>query len=296
MRRQASWLAFFILALILILNLSNEEFRQGQVEINMNPIFSRVHVSVPFFLLRDQYLPLILSNQIQPEIGLDFQVLDAFPLRDFKKVAGELSMAELQCSFHAPFLDLSLGAIDPRIRRVSLERVQQIMELIPLFKPRWIVCHAAYEARHYRDNQERWLKNIAESFDRLLIGVEKTQTPLMVENVFEKDPQHLKALFLALPSPLLRFCLDVGHHHLYSQTDLKDWIGQLGPFLGMLHLHDNYGRTDDHMALGQGSIDFQGFFALLEEKGLHPLITLEPHQEDWVRQSLEFLALHWLQP
>jgi sugar phosphate isomerase/epimerase len=262
----------------------------------MNPIFSRVHVGVPFFMLRDQYLPLILSNQIQPEIGLDFQVLDAFSLEDFKKVAGELSKAGLQCSFHAPFLDLSLGAIDPRIRRVSLERIQQIMELIPLFKPRWIVCHAAYEARHYRDDQERWLKNIAESFDQLLVGVEKTHTPLMVENVFEKDPRHLKALFQALPSPLLRFCLDVGHHHLYSQTDLKDWIGQLGSVLGMLHLHDNYGRTDDHMALGQGSIDFQGFFALLKEKGLHPLITLEPHQEDWVRESLEFLALHWLQP
>lgn len=259
----------------------------------MNSLFSNVHVAVPFFMLRDQYLPLILSDQIQPEIGLDSNVLDTVPFEDFKRVAHELFKAGLRCSFHAPFLDLSLGAMDSKIRKVSLERMEQVLELITLYKPRWVVCHAAYEARHYRDDQERWLKNICESFFRLLPQLEKTRTPLMVENVFEKDTGTLTAFFQALSSPQVRFCLDVGHHRLYSQTDLKDWIGQLGPFLGMLHLHDNHGHLDDHLALGKGSIDFQGFFASLKEGGLQPLITLEPHQEDWVRQSLEFLARHW---
>lgn len=259
----------------------------------MNNVLTHVHVSVPFFMLRDQYLPLILSNQIQPEIGLDSLVLDAFPLEDFKRVARELSQAALSCSFHGPFLDLSLGAIDSRIRQVSLERIQQVFELISIFHPRWIVCHAAYDERHYGDNQAQWQKNIISSLSRLLPEVEKTKTPLMVENVFESDTEHLAALFRAVASPWLRFCLDVGHHRLYSQTSIRDWIDNLGQVLGMLHLHDNHGRLDDHLALGQGSIDFQGFFALLKERGLQPFITLEPHQEDWVRQSLEFLAHHW---
>jgi sugar phosphate isomerase/epimerase len=259
----------------------------------MNNPFANVHVSVPFFMLRDQYLPLILSNQIQPEIGLDSLVLDAFPLDDFKRIAGELSKAGLNCSFHGPFLDLSLGAIDSRIRQVSLERFQQVFELISIFHPRWIVCHAAYDERHYGDNQEDWLKNITASLSRLLPQVEKSKTPLMVENVFDSDTGHLSAIFRTVSSHLLRLCLDVGHHRLYSQTSLKDWIDKLGPVLGMLHLHDNHGRLDDHLALGQGSIDFPGFFGLLKERGLQPFITLEPHQEDWVRQSLEFLVQHW---
>jgi len=258
--------------------------------------FANVHVSVPFFMLRDQYLSLILSNHIQPEIGLDSLVLDAFPLEDFKRVAKELGQAGLRCSFHGPFLDLSLGAIDSRIRKVSLERYDQVFELIDLFRPRWIVCHGAYEERHYGDNQERWLTNITGSLAHLLTQVEKTKTPLMIENVFEKDTRHLSSLFQALPSPLLRFCLDVGHHRLYSRTSLTEWVALLGPFLGMLHLHDNHGRADDHLALGQGSIDFPGLFRLLKEKGLDPYITLEPHQEDWVRQSLEYLGKYWLQP
>jgi sugar phosphate isomerase/epimerase len=260
----------------------------------MSHPFAKVHVSVPFFMLRDQYLPLILSNHIQPEIGLDSLVLDAFPLEDFKRIAKELAKAGLNCSFHGPFLDLSFGAIDSRVRQVSLERYEQVFELISLFQPRWVVCHEAYEERHYGDNQERWFNNITASFSRLLPHVEKTKTVLMVENVFEKDTQHLTALFQALPSPLLRFCLDVGHHRLYSRTSLKAWIDELGPVLGMLHLHDNHGRSDDHLALGRGSIDFPDFFSLLKERGLDPFITLEPHQEDWVRQSLEYLGQYWL--
>jgi len=260
----------------------------------MNNPFANVHVSVPFFMLRDQYLPLILSNHLQPEIGLDSLVLDAFPLEDFKRVAKFLAQAGLQCSFHGPFLDLSLGAIDSRIRQVSLERFEQVFQLISLFQPRWIVCHAAYEERHYGEDQERWLDNILSSLTRLLSLVEKTKTPLMVENVFEKDTKHLTALFQSVSSPLLRFCLDIGHHRLYSRTSLEEWIENLGRVLGMLHLHDNHGLSDDHLALGQGSIDFPRFFGLLKKRGLQPFITLEPHHEDWVRQSLEFLVRHWL--
>ena len=116
--------------------------------------------------------------------------------------------------------------------------------------------------------------------------------PLMVENVFEKEPDHLKALFDAIPSAGLRFCLDVGHHRLYGRTDLGDWLDALGPHLGMLHLHDNQGQWDDHLALGQGCIDFLGLFDQLKIRGLQPFITIEPHQEDWVRESLMFLATH----
>ena len=251
------------------------------------------HVSVPFIMLRDQYLPLVLSNRLHVEIGLDARVLDTDPLKDLEKVAASLSKAGLNCSFHAPFLDLSLGAIDSRVRRVSLERIFQVMEYIPLFNPRWIVCHGAYEERHYRNDQAQWLRNSLESFTRLLSIIEKTRTPLMVENVYERDPNNLADLFKGISSPLVRFCLDVGHHRLYSRSDLNEWINQLGPFLGLLHLHDNNGVLDDHLALGAGTIDFKGFFNCLKERGLRPSITLEPHQEDWVRQSLDFLDRHW---
>jgi sugar phosphate isomerase/epimerase len=252
-----------------------------------------VHVSVPFLLLRDQYLSLVLENRISLEIGIDAEVLDTCPLGDLLRIAEQLRSADLNCSLHAPFLDLSPGAIDPRIRQVSRERLEQVFQLIPVFQPRWVVCHLAYEARHYEDDQERWRGYCLETFAGWLERLGGMDLPLMVENVYEKEPDHLRALFQSLPDPRLRFCLDVGHHRLYARSDLTTWIEQLGPYLGMLHLHDNHGQVDDHLALGSGTIDFLSFFDLLKARGLNPWITIEPHREDWVRESLVFLATHW---
>jgi sugar phosphate isomerase/epimerase len=255
-----------------------------------------VHVSVPFLMLRDQYLPLVLENRISLEIGIDAEVLDTCPVGDLVRVAGELQAADLSCSLHAPFLDLSPGAIDPRVRRVSRERLEEVIRLVPIFRPLWVVSHAGYEARHYADDQEAWLANCVETFSVLLGRLEGLQVPLMVENVFEKEPGHLASLFQALPSPGLRFCLDVGHHRIYGQSALAAWIDRLGPYLGLLHLHDNQGTWDDHLALGRGGIDFLGLFDLLKARGLRPRITIEPHQEEWVRESLAYLAQHWPWP
>ena len=255
-----------------------------------------VHVSVPFFMLRDQYLPLVLENRISLEIGIDAEVLDTCPLGDLVRIARKIREADLNCSLHAPFLDLSPGAIDPRIRQVSRERLDQVIQLIPVFQPRWVVCHLAYEARHYQDDLERWRGYCLETFSGWLDRLQGVDVPLMVENVYEKEPDHLLSLFQALPDPRLRFCLDVGHHRLYARSDLTAWIDRLGPYLGMLHLHDNHGQMDDHLALGSGTIDFPAFFGLLKSRGLTPRITIEPHQEDWVRESLVFLANHWPWP
>jgi sugar phosphate isomerase/epimerase len=255
-----------------------------------------VHVSVPFFMLRDQYLPLVLENRLSLEIGIDAGVLDTCPLGDLVRIAREIRAAGLNCSLHAPFLDLSPGAIDPRIRQVSRERLDQVFQLIPLFQPRWVVCHLAYEARHYQDDLDRWRGVCLETFAGWLDRLQGVDVPLMVENVYEKEPDPLLSLFQSIANPRLRFCLDVGHHRLYARSDLTAWIDRLGPYLGMLHLHDNYGQMDDHLALGSGTIDFLSFFELLKSRGLRPWITIEPHQEDWVRESLVFLANHWPWP
>lgn len=255
-----------------------------------------VHVSVPFFMLRDRYLPLVLENRLSLEIGIDADVLDTCPLGDLVRIAREIRAADLNCSLHAPFLDLSPGAIDPRIRQISRERLDQVFQLIPVFQPRWVVCHLAYEDRHYQDDLERWRACCLETFSGWLDRLRGVDVPLMVENVYEKEPDHLLSLFQAVPDPRLRFCLDVGHHRLYARSDLTAWMDRLGPFLGLVHLHDNHGQMDDHLALGSGTIDFFAFFELLKSRGLSPRITIEAHQEDWVRESLVFLANHWPWP
>lgn len=51
----------------------------------------------------------------------------------------------------------------------------------------------------------------------------------------------------------------------------------MAPYLCQLHIHDNSGSADDHAPVGEGNFPFTALFALLRERNLTPLVTLEPH-------------------
>ncbi len=112
---------------------------------------------------------------------------------------------------------------------------------------------------------------------------------MALENVFEEKPQVLKRLLEKINSPHLGYCLDAGHGNLFSREPLADWVEVLGSRLVEIHLHDNRGEADDHLPLGQGSIDFASLFSLLQKKKLQPIYTIEPHEIAHLQPSLEAL-------
>jgi sugar phosphate isomerase/epimerase len=78
--------------------------------------------------------------------------------------------------------------------------------------------------------------------------------------------------------------------NVFSETTMQDWLKTLGPFLKQIHLHDNNGMNDDHLALGAGKIDFEYLFEYIDKNCPRPIITLEAHEEKWMWQSLEALS------
>ena len=111
----------------------------------------------------------------------------------------------------------------------------------------------------------------------------------MLENTYEKSPEIHRQILSRLDNPAARFCLDVGHTLAFAGNSWRDWLPELAPWLGHLHLHDNDGNRDQHLAVGQGNFDFAGLFAYLRQNDLRPTITLEPHQEEDLAKSLAVL-------
>ena len=112
----------------------------------------------------------------------------------------------------------------------------------------------------------------------------------MFENTYENNPeQHIEVLS-ALNSPFAKFCLDAGHTLAFAKNSWQDWLPSLSEWLGQLHLHDNDGDMDRHLAVGQGIFDFTGLFDFLRNNDLRPIVTLEPHEEDCLWSSLSALA------
>ena len=82
-----------------------------------------------------------------------------------------------------------------------------------------------------------------------------------MENFFA-TPDALGAFIEQLPSEGLGVCLDLGHAHALSRTPLAAWFARLGPRIAQFHLHDNHGVWDEHLAVGDGTVDYTAFDAL----------------------------------
>ena len=253
----------------------------------MRDILKRVQVNVPFQLLYEKHLTTILKEKINPEIGFNYFVLDHYKREDFLKIADSLTDAGLAITMHAPFMDLRPGAIDPKIRQVSIDRLNQVFELVPYFRPKSIVCHASFDDRYYVDCREEWVENSIKTWRQFLPLAREMNTTITLENVYENSPHSLTLLLDSIKSPYIRFCFDTGHFNAFSQVSLKEWMNSLGPYLKQLHLHDNNGFADKHLPVGNGSFPFYELFKILEKKSIDPTITLEPHTEKHLWQSLK---------
>ncbi|MBW1893527.1 MAG: sugar phosphate isomerase/epimerase [Deltaproteobacteria bacterium] len=253
-------------------------------------MIQKVQVNVPFRMLWETYLDKFMEYNLDPEIGIDADALDNFSFSDFKKIAKKFKDKERRITFHGPFIDLSPGSNDPEIRRVTKNRLKQVLELVPLFEPVTVVCHAGYDESRYGFFQEEWMEKSLEMWSWFGIRLGREGTGLMLENVYESGPDEILTLFESLEKDNVAFCLDPGHTFVFGETPLESWIKVLGKYIGQIHLHDNNSKKDEHLALGTGNIDFQPVFEFLKyDKENRTVITLEPHDEASLWPSLEFL-------
>ncbi|MDD5476380.1 MAG: sugar phosphate isomerase/epimerase [Syntrophales bacterium] len=272
------------------------------MSVNVPPVLEQVQVNMPFRLLMEKYLPIVLRERMNLEIGFDCFALDAYGLEDFQKTAGILSDAGVKVTFHAPFYDLRPGAIDGKIREVTFNRIAEVFRVVPLFKPLSVVCHAAFDRRYYVSHEDEWLENSIKTWTPFVRMARDLGTTLMLENVYEDCPDELKLLMEHLVSvsrkesggaeaePSVGLCFDTGHWNAFSGTPLDVWMEGLGPFIGQVHLHDNDGSGDEHLPVGEGTFPFYDFFDILNRRERKPIVTIEPHTPEALRKSLANIA------
>lgn len=262
----------------------------GSVGKTLGHIIHSVQVCVPFRLLREQYLAMILEHRINPEIGIDADVIDTCSPGDFSEIASVLRQEGLSITLHGPFYDMVPGGMDKKILQATRDRLSQAFDLIPLFEPKSIVCHTGYDKKRYHDAHDQWLETAIKTWTPLVEQLHGSQTVLALENVYEKTPTMLVQLLSALDTDRAGFCFDPGHMNAFSETTMGGWLDRLGPFLRQVHLHDNDGTWDDHLAIGTGNINFEALFTHIKKYAIQPIVTLEAHQENWVWQSLKALS------
>lgn len=247
-----------------------------------------IHVNVPYPLLKDR-TGFLIELSLNPEIYLSGNVLDTIKKEEFAESCELLKKAGRSITFHAPYLDMSPGSPDLKIRAVVLERMNQVMDMAEIVRPKAIVVHGGYDKWRFDGNMDMWLKNSLDLWPTIVRRAGKIGTRLAMENVFDDTPEAIMKLLNALDSYHFGHCFDVGHFRLFSKISMEEWFRQLGKRMIEVHIHDNNGGRDEHLPPGEGDIDFAKFFSLLRNSSSDVIYTIEPHREEHLRKNLEVL-------
>lgn len=258
-----------------------------QIKNKYSSITKHCFINAPFEQLEKGLLDTFLRYELQPEIGLEGECLWNRDDDAFISVAKKFEAKSLSCTLHAPFFDLTPGGIDSKIREISRQKLRRAFSLISIFKPKTIVCHLGYDEEKHSYKWNEWLSLSVETWSELIEIASSSGTRVMFENTYEKLPDIHLQLFEELQGLDIGFCLDVGHLMAYAGSTWQVWLDKLQPWLGQIHLHDNDGERDDHIAIGQGIFNFEELFNHLHKNNLSPLITLEPHSENDLWKSLD---------
>jgi len=246
----------------------------------------QIFVHAPYALI-GEHLDFLLERRINPEIAFTGDALDTLDLRKLREISQVLFENDIRATIHAPFMDLSPGALDRLVLEATRQRFQQIMAAAAVVKPEVVVFHPGYDRWRFGSSRNRWLANSIETFQPVVERAATIGCTVAVENIFEEEPSTLKALLEAFDSPLFRHCFDVGHWNLFSKLSMKEWFAELGPYIAEAHIHDNHGFSDDHSPLGEAGIDFPLFFRLMSQYAPEAAWTIEAHNRQAVVRALE---------
>lgn len=242
----------------------------------------RPHVHVPFDAVK-KYLPFIRKEQLDLEIYFGSRSFDSLKRDDIVRVRKMLDYGP-ELSIHAPFMDLSPGAVDPKVRDVTLDRFLVVMDFAEILSPKVVVFHSGYDKWKYDNRVDIWLEGSLQTWTPVSRRAEEAGVKIAIENIFEDEPENLRLLASEMNSPNFGLCFDTGHFNLFSKLPLVTWLDNIKPHIVELHLHDNSKYADHHLPIGDGDFDFVTLFR--ELKGIDCVHTIEAHSIEDAKKSL----------
>ncbi len=212
-------------------------------------------------------------------------------LQDHKRLLADFAG---KVSFHGVFQDIMIHSSDLQIAQLSKTRILESLKFAKALGAKQAVFHGNLNPLvlndYYRKN---WLdRNV--SFWRL--ALEQFDGTVLLENVWEPDPEIFRSLLDQVASPRLKFCFDIAHANVYSRFPFENWIAAMDADMTYLHLSDNDGAADQHLQVGAGKIRWLEFTDALGSKGLSPDAVLEQGTLDKTKASIAYMKAHAVYP
>lgn len=192
-------------------------------------------------------------------------------------------------TMHGVFFDIAMTSTDEIIRNRSRVLMNNSMEIAANLGVKGVVFHTGINPglwnRSYLDG---WLDTAATWLDKL--AKEYSHIEIYIENTFDKEPGVLTSLIdLLSHRKNVKLCLDYGHA-LLTDTEDEEWVRQIAPYVGHVHLNDHDMKEDLHLAPGKGLVDFERFEDLMEEYEVDAQVLLELNGAQEQLEALKYMT------
>jgi sugar phosphate isomerase/epimerase len=114
--------------------------------------------------------------------------------------------------------------------------------------------------------------------------------------MFDQDPAPMVVLMRELEDvPRVSACLDFAHASAFGDN-AEEWVRALLPYASHLHLNDNDGIADLHLAIGEGKLDYTPLCRAIAESGAQPSVLIETSDVFAQARSIEYMQKNHIYP
>jgi sugar phosphate isomerase/epimerase len=202
-----------------------------------------------------------------------------------KEVAEIAASTGLAISVHAPYSDLNLASLNYPIWRESVRQVLACIDGAAGLTDR-VTVHPGYLSP-----MGKLLPGKVWSLQKSALTEIGTYAADRGVRVFLENMGGLKEVLCRFPGEILGmidgvenvgFTLDVGHAHTVGKV--REFLTVL-PQVNHMHIHDNHGTADQHLALGDGTVPWEevGRAVAREYRGI---VVVEGRSLDEARKSI----------
>jgi len=250
--------------------------------------------------------PILAELEAVWEMGFDLIEITIDPpeatpeklLANRDQISNALSAHGMDAIAHLPCFVRTADLYDS-IRYASRMEVFKAIDALPELGIRVANLHPSYisrMARHMGDYAHRlgidFLRAALERAEEKGIGIR-------IENMCPSDgwlsePEEFEEIFEAFPG--LGLTLDLGHANLSAPRNRSiEFLRRFGRRVAHLHVHDNFGSSDEHLPPFCGNVDFIGIFSAIKRSGYDGTMTLEVFSKDrdYLRLALEKVKALW---
>ncbi len=209
-----------------------------------------------------------------------------------KRLKEVLQSFELKSTIHAPFSDLNIASFNEKIREASLRVISDTLERAVELDVMLVTIHPGHCSPVSRRYQAEYIRIHRMSLEKIAQQAEDLGIRIGIENMPRfpiLDAQTPERLYKLVEGIEVGVTFDVAHLNT-STADFEGFLRLFKNRIVLLHLHDNHGKRDEHLALGEGTVPWEELLPRLPKVPA----TLEVTSLKAAERSLPLLKrLHW---